>query len=268
MLINAGNNASIRFGIHEGGKRMTGRPAHISEAEWQVRTELAAAYRLVAHFGWDDLIFTHLSARIPDTDHHFLINPYGMMFHEITASSLVKVDQDGNIVADNGYRINPAGFTIHSAIHMARADAGSVMHLHNHAGTAVSAQKNGLLPITQTAMLVYPRIAYHDYEGVALNLDERERIVHDLGDKDIMILRNHGTLTLGRTVAEAFTLMYFLENACEKQIRAQAGGELNIPSQAAIETTREQSTMLPKVAPLVWPGLIRLLDNKDPSYRS
>lgn len=247
---------------------MSIRPAHISDAEWQVRVDLAAAYRLVAHFGWDDLIFTHLSARIPDTDHHFLINPYGMMFHEITASSLVKVDQDGNIVADNGYRINPAGFTIHSAIHMAREDAGSVMHLHNHAGTAVSAQKNGLLPITQTAMLVYPRIAYHDYEGVALNLDERERIVQDLGDKDIMILRNHGTLTLGKTVAEAFTLMYFLENACEKQLRAQAGGELHFPSQAAIETTREQSSMLPKVSTLVWPGLIRLLDNKDPSYRS
>lgn len=247
---------------------MSNRPAHIPEAEWQIRVELAAAYRLVAHFGWDDLIFTHLSARIPDTDHHFLINPYGMMFHEITASSLVKVDQDGNIVADNGYRINPAGFTIHSAIHMARADAGSVMHLHNHAGTAVSAQKNGLLPITQTAMLVYPRIAYHEYEGVALNLDERARIVQDLGDKDIMILRNHGTLTLGKTVAEAFTLMYFLENACEKQVRAQAGGELHFPSQAAIDTTREQSAMLPKVSTLVWPGLIRLLDNKDPSYRS
>lgn len=243
------------------------RPSEISTEEWQVRVDLAAAYRLVAHFGWDDLIFTHLSARVPGGDHHFLINPYGMMFHEITASSLVKVDHEGTVVADNGYGVNPAGFTIHSAIHMARPEAGSVMHLHNHAGTAVSAQKAGLLPITQTAMLVHPRIAYHDYEGVALNLDERERIVSDLGDKDIMILRNHGTLTIGRTVPEAFTLMYFLENACEKQIRAQAGGELNFPSQQAIETTRKQSETLPKVAPLLWPGLIRTLDARDPGYR-
>lgn len=244
------------------------RPAHMTEEEWQVRIDLAAAYRLVAHFGWDDLIFTHLSARVPGADEHFLINPYGMMFHEITASSLVKVDHQGEIVSDNGYRVNPAGFTIHSAIHMARHDAGCVMHLHNHAGTAVSAQKEGLLPITQTAMLVYPRVTYHDYEGVALNLDERERIVKDLGDKDIMILRNHGTLTLGETVPVAFTLMYFLENACEKQIRAQAGGELNFPSQAAIDTTRQQSESLPKVARLLWPGLIRTLDAKDASYRS
>jgi ribulose-5-phosphate 4-epimerase/fuculose-1-phosphate aldolase len=244
------------------------RPADICTDEWQVRVDLAAAYRLVAHFGWDDLIFTHLSARVPGGDHHFLINPYGMMFHEITASSLVKVDQQGTVVADNGYGINPAGFTIHSAVHMAREEAGSVMHLHNHAGTAVSAQKCGLLPITQTAMLVHPHIAYHDYEGVALNLDERERIVRDLGDKPIMILRNHGTLTIGRTVAEAFTYLYFLENACEKQIRAQAGGELYYPSAEAIETTRQQSATLPKVAPLVWPGLIRLLDSQDPSYRT
>lgn len=244
------------------------RPHHIDPEEWQIRIDLAAAYRLVAHFGWDDLIFTHLSARLAGADHRFLINPYGMMFHEITASSLVKVDQAGNIVADNGYRINPAGFTIHSAIHMAKVDAGSVMHLHNHAGTAVSAQKDGLLPITQTAMLVYPRIAYHDYEGVALDLDERERIVKDLGDKDVMILRNHGTLTIGKTVAEAFTLMYFLENACEKQIKAQAGGALHFPSAQALETTRQQSEMLPKVAPLVWPGLIRMLDAKDPSYQT
>lgn len=247
---------------------MSAKPDNISADEWQVRIDLAAAYRLVAHFGWDDLIFTHLSARVPGNSHHFLINPYGMMFHEITASSLVKVDHEGQIVEENGYGVNPAGFTIHSAVHMARPEAGSVMHLHNHAGTAVSAQKCGLLPITQTAMLVYPRIAYHDYEGVALNLDERERIVQDLGDKDIMILRNHGTLTLGRTVAEAFTLMYFLENACEKQIRAQAGGELYYPSEQAIETTRQQSATLPKVAPLLWPGLIRTLDAKDPAYRT
>ena len=238
-----------------------------SSEEWQVRVDLAAAYRLVAHFGWDDLIFTHLSARVPGGEDHFLINPYGLMFHEITASSLVKVDHEGNVVTDNGYGINPAGFTIHSAVHMARPEAGSVMHLHNHAGTAVSAQKGGLLPITQTAMLVHPHIAYHEYEGVALNLDERERIVQDLGEKDIMILRNHGTLTLGRSVREAFTLMYFLENACEKQIRAQAGGELHYPSQEAIETTRKQSETLPKVSKLLWPGLLRLMDERSPGYK-
>ncbi len=245
------------------------RPQNISDEEWQVRVDLAAAYRLVAHFGWDDLIFTHLSARVPGGDHHFLINPYGLMFHEITASSLVKIDQEGTIVEDNGYSVNPAGFTIHSAIHMAREDAGCVMHLHNHAGTAVSAQKCGLLPITQTGMLVYNRIAYHEYEGVALNLDERERIVRDMGDKDIMILRNHGTLTIGKSVPEAFTLMYFLENACEKQIRAQAAGELYFPPQEAIDTTREQSEAgLTQVAPLIWPGLIRTLDAKDPTYKT
>lgn len=244
------------------------RPGHIDEQEWAVRVDLAAAYRLVARFGWDDLIFTHLSARVPDTDHHFLINPYGLMFHEMTASSLVKIDAEGNIVEDNGYQVNPAGFTIHSAIHMAREDAGCVMHLHNHAGTAVSAQACGLLPITQTGMLVYNRIAYHEYEGVALDLDERERIVRDLGDKDIMILRNHGTLTIGETVPAAFTLMYFLENACEKQIRAQAGGELHFPPQAAIETTRQQSEAgLTQVAPLIWPGLIRTLEAEDPGFR-
>ena len=191
------------------------------------------------------------------------------MFHEITASSLVKIDAEGNIVEDNGYQVNPAGFTIHSAIHLAREDAGCVMHLHNHAGTAVSTQKDGLLPITQTGMLVYNRIAYHEYEGVALDLDERERIVRDLGDKDIMILRNHGTLTLGESVPAAFTLMYFLENACEKQIRAQAGGELHFPPQAAIDKTRQQSQAgLTQVAPLIWPGLIRTLDAENPDYRN
>lgn len=247
----------------------SGAGPEISDAEWAVRVDLAAAYRLVAHFGWDDLVFTHLSARVPGPEDHFLINPYGLMFHEITASSLVKVDKEGEVVGASDYGVNPAGFTIHSAIHMSRSDAGSVMHLHNHAGTAVSAQKDGLLPITQTGMLVYHRIAYHEYEGVALNLDERERLVRDLGDKDIMILRNHGTLTVGEGVPEAFTLMYFLENACEKQIRAQAAGALHYPSQEAIETVREQGAQgLTRAAGLVWPGLIRMLDSKDPSYKT
>lgn len=245
------------------------KPSHITDAEWEVRVQLAAAYRLVAHFGWDDLVFTHLSARVPGAKAHFLINPYGMFFHEITASSLVKVDEKGEIIGDSEYGINPAGFTIHSAVHMAHEAAGCIMHLHANAGAAVSAQKGGLLPITQTAMLVYNRIAYHEYEGIALDLDERERLIQDLGDKEIMILRNHGTLTVGKNVPEAFLLMYFLENACEKQIRAQAAGELHWPSESAIETTRQQSeALLGQAGELVWPGLIRLLDAKDASYKT
>jgi len=240
----------------------------ISEAEWQVRVELAACYRLVAHFGWDDLIFTHLSARVPGPDHQFLINPYGRLFDEITASSLVKVDEDGQVIdADPDKRINPAGFTIHSAVHMARPEAGAVMHLHYAPGVAVAAQEKGLLPLSQTAMLVHGHIAYHDYEGVALDLDERERLIRDLGDKPIMLLRNHGTLSVGQSVPEAFIWTYFLVKACEIQVQAQAGGPLNYPSQAAIDTTFKQSQGLPQVADLAWQGLIRMLDRHDPSYR-
>src|SRR5258705_7760228 len=176
----------------------------VSDAEWQVRVDLAAAYRLVALYGWDDLIFTHISARVPGDDHHFLLNPYGMMFEEVTASSLVKIDLHGNKVMESPYFINPAGFTIHSAVHEARADALCVMHLHTDYGIAVSAQKDGLLPISQQSMLVLSSLAYHDYEGVALNEDEKPRLVRDLGDKTSMILRNHGLLTVGRTAAEAF----------------------------------------------------------------
>src|SRR5437660_2921958 len=172
----------------------------VSPEEWQIRVELAAAYRMVAYYGWDDLIFTHLSARIPGPEHHFLLNPYNLMFEEVTASSLVKVDVNGNAVEPTPFITNPAGFTIHSAIHMARDDAHAVMHLHTPAGQAVSAQSEGLLPLTQTAMLVRGDIAYHDYEGVAVDLDERERIVADLGQKGAMLLRNHGTLTVGETV--------------------------------------------------------------------
>ena len=240
----------------------------MTDAEWQVRTELAACYRLVAHFGWDDLIFTHLSARVPGPDHHFLINPYGWLFDEITASSLVKVDEDGKVVdADPDKRINPAGFTIHSAVHMAREEAGAVMHLHYAPGVAVSAQEQGLLPLSQTAMLVHGHIAYHDYEGVALDLGERERLIRDLGDKPLMLLRNHGTLSVGKTVPEAFIWTYFLVKACEIQVQAQAGGDLYQPSQAAIDTTFKQSQGLPQVGPLAWQGLIRKLDRVDPSYK-
>ena len=170
----------------------------VSEEEWKIRVDLAAAYRLVAHYGWDDLIFTHLSARVPGPEHHFLLNPYNLMFEEVTASSLVKVDMNGHPVEPTPFITNPAGFTIHSALHMAREDAHAVMHLHTPHGQAVSAHAEGLLPLTQTAMLIRDEIAYHDYEGVAVDLDERERIVADLGDKSAMILRNHGTLARRR----------------------------------------------------------------------
>src|SRR5713226_2702674 len=203
----------------------------VTEAEWQARVDLAAAYRLVALYGWDDLIFTHISARVPDAEHHFLLNPYGMMFEEVTASSLVKIDLAGNKVMDSPYFINPAGFTIHSAVHAAREDAICVMHLHTDYGIAVSAQKDGLLPISQQAMFPSASLAYHDYEGLALNEDEKPRLVSDLGDKKNMILRNHGLLTIGRTTAEAFLAMFLLERACKIQILAQSGGGelINVP---------------------------------------
>jgi ribulose-5-phosphate 4-epimerase/fuculose-1-phosphate aldolase len=243
-------------------------PAGMSEAEWQVRVELAACYRLVSHFRWDDLIFTHLSARVPGPEHHFLINPYGWLFNEITASSLVKVDQDGNIVdPGENKRVNPAGFTIHSAVHMARADAGAVMHLHAADGVAVSAHADGLLPLSQTAMLVHKHVAYHEFEGVALNLEERERLIADLGDKNVMLLRNHGTLTVGRTVPEAFIWMYFLMQACEIQVKTLAGGKPHFPPKAAIETTYGQSDGLPMVANLAWKPLLRMLDRTQPEYK-
>lgn len=235
--------------------------------EWQVRADLAAAYRLVALFGWDDLVFTHLSARVPGPEHHFLINPYGLLFHEITASSLVKVDQDGQVIESGGVsRVNPAGFTIHSAVHMGREDAGAVMHLHAADGVAVSAHQDGLLPLSQTAMLCLDHLSYHDYEGVALNLDERQRLIQDLGNKSMMILRNHGLLTAGQTVAETFTYLYFLMKACEIQVRALGCGPTYQPSAAAIQTTAEQSQSLGKAAALTWPALKRLLDSKNPGY--
>lgn len=239
----------------------------LRKAEWNVRTELAAAYRLVALFGWDDLVFTHLSARLPGPEHYFLINPYGLLFHEITASSLVKVDQDGQVVESGGLaRVNPAGFTIHSAVHMGREDAGAVMHLHASDGVAVSAHKDGLLPLSQTAMLCLDHLCYHDYEGVALNLDERERLIRDLGDKSMMILRNHGVLTAGKDVAETFTYLYFLMKACEIQVKAQSCGPVYMPSEQAIQTTAEQSRQLGMASKLTWPALRRLLDSKNPGY--
>ncbi|QCF24891.1 class II aldolase/adducin family protein [Hydrocarboniclastica marina] len=240
---------------------------YANQTEQQVRQDLAAAYRLVAHYGWDDLVFTHLSARVPGPEHHFLINPYGYLFSEITASSLVKVDRDGEVVQSGELsRVNPAGFTIHSAVHMARDDAGAVMHLHAADGVAVSAHKEGLLPLSQTAMLCLDHLSFHDYEGVALNLDERERLTRDLQGKNLMLLRNHGLMSVGGTVAEAFTYLYFLMKACEIQVRTLGQGAAYLPSAAAIETTRQQSQSLGQASKLTWPALVRLMDKIDPTY--
>ena len=242
----------------------------VSAEEWKIRVDLAAAYRLVAHHGWDDLIFTHLSARVPGPDHHFLLNPYNLMFEEVTASSLVKVDLNGHPVEPSPFITNPAGFVIHSAIHMARADAQAVMHLHTPHGQAVSAHSEGLLPLTQTAMLIRDEIAYHDYEGVAVDLGERERLVADLGDKGAMLLRNHGTLTVGETVGEAFVKLYFLERACQAQILALSAGEgnLNTPPQGAPEVTAQQGKIGMKMAAvaLAWPALLRKAHRLDPGF--
>lgn len=243
----------------------------VSAEEWALRVDLAAAYRLVAMHGWDDLIFTHLSARVPGPEHHFLINPYELMFEEITASSLVKINVEGQPVMETPYRTNAAGFTIHSAIHMAREDAHAVIHLHTPHGQAVSAMAEGLMPLTQTAMLVREEISYHHYEGVATDLEERERLVQDLGTKSAMILRNHGTLTVGETIAEAFIKMYFLERACEAQCLALAGGTalLNHPPQGTPEKAAAQGAMGLKIVGnlLAWPALLRKLDRLDPSFR-
>jgi ribulose-5-phosphate 4-epimerase/fuculose-1-phosphate aldolase len=242
----------------------------VSQDEWQIRVDLAAAYRLVAQFGWDDLIFTHISARVPGPDHHFLLNPYGLMFNEVTASNLVKIDLEGNIVMETPHVINPAGFTIHSAVHAAREDALCVMHLHSPFGVAVSAQKNGLLPISQQSLFCLASLGYHDYEGLALNEEEKPRLVADLGDKIFLILRNHGLLTVGRTPADAFQAMYLLENACKTQIRAQSGGsELTPIGQPILDGIMKQEEIVAHGigGQLTWPGLLRKLDRMDPSYR-
>ncbi|HTT97358.1 MAG TPA: class II aldolase/adducin family protein [Rhizomicrobium sp.] len=243
----------------------------VSPEEWQLRVDLAATYRLVAMYGWDDMIFTHISARVPGPEHHFLINPYGLLFEEITASSLVKIDMDGNKVVDSPYPVNPAGFTIHSALHMNRDDAHCVIHLHTDDGVAVSAQEEGLLPLDQHAMMITGDVAYHDYEGIALDLDERERLVADLGaNKHVMMLRNHGTLALGKSCPDAFMRMYYLERACTMQVKALAGGvKWNKVNQGVEEKTATQGAMAFEglVGALAWPALLRKLDRIDPSYR-
>ncbi|ANI17160.1 MULTISPECIES: class II aldolase/adducin family protein [Pseudomonas] len=244
----------------------------VSEAEWQTRVDLAACYRLIALYGWDDLIFTHISAKVPGTE-DFLINPYGMMFHEITASSLVKVDLAGKKLMDSPYDINPAGYTIHSAVHEVRHDVGCVLHIHTPAGIAVSAQKNGLLPLSQQSLFVLSSLAYHGYEGVALNHDEKARLQADLGDKHFMILPNHGLLTAFGTVADAFLGMFTLQRACEAQIMAQSGGGelIRIPQQI-LDGARAMVAGVMKTSQgmgggLAWPALLRKLDLQNPGYR-
>ena len=257
--------------LHRFPAEGTSLKGKVSESEWEARVNLAACYRLTAHYRMTDMIFTHLSARVPGPDEHFLINAYGLMFDEITASSLVKVDLDGKILQDTtGLGINEAGYVIHSAIHAARHDLNCVMHTHTRAGVAVSAQKKGLLPISQHSMRFYGQVAYHDYEGVALDMDEQTRLVRDLGDKKVMIMRNHGLLTAGTEVREAFELMYYLEMSCQIQIDAMAGGtDLSIPSKQTCEKVVAQFNRPGRPGTKKdWPTLLRMLDRNDSSFRN
>jgi len=242
--------------------------SRVSAEEWQLRVDLAACYRLVALYGWSDLVFTHISARIPGPEHHFLINPYGMLFDEITASSLVKVDQHCNKLIESSYPVNPAGFTIHSCIHAAREDVGCVLHTHSRAGVAVSAQKGGVLPISQQSTFVLASLAYHGYEGVALRDDEKPRLVADFGRKTYLMLRNHGLLTVGPTVADAFLAMYTFENTCRIQIDAQAGGELVTIDPRIMDGLAQvmKTVTAGQGAQIAWPALLRKLDRADPGY--
>lgn len=266
-------NTDPRIDIH------SARPANIDEAEWQVRVDLAACYRLIDHFGMCDLHLNHISARVPGKEEHFLINPFGMMYEEITASSLIKIDLDGNIIANSNpdYSINLPGYVIHSAIHGARPDVVCVAHTHTEAGMAVSTLKCGLLPLTQTAMR-WGTVAYHDFEGVVVDLGERERLVANLGDSEVMILRNHGLLSTGKSVAQAFSNIYRLERACRTQLLAMAcNSELNIPPQDIIARSNQQLSVSPtrdakgNIRPqgaIEWPALKRMLDRRDPSYKT
>lgn len=246
--------------------------AGMSEAEWAARVDLAACYRLVAHFRMDDLIYNHISARVPGAHGHFLINPYGMAYEEITASSLIKIDLDGNVVDDGGqdYGVNHAGFVIHSAVHRARPQVDCVIHTHTPAGMAISALECGLLPLSQTAMF-FGKVAMHEYEGVVVDLGEQQRLVDDLGDSQAMILRNHGLLTVGPSIAEAFTAMYWLERACQAQAMAMAcNTPLHLPAPPVVELTNHlyKPTTRRPFGLLEWPALLRLLDRRDNSYRS
>jgi ribulose-5-phosphate 4-epimerase/fuculose-1-phosphate aldolase len=245
----------------------------VTDAEWKARVDLAAAFRLVDLYGWSDMLATHLSARIPGTNEHFLINPVGIMFDEMTASCLVKVDIEGNILSDSEFGINPAGYTIHSAVHMGRMDAGCVMHTHTAAGLGVATQKTGLLPLTQMALAVIAQTAYHNYEGPAFDLDERDRLIEDLEDKNVLILRNHGLLTVGKTVAEAFVWLFRAERACRFQLSfQQAGAEATeIPKEiqdVSIERTRKaiSASGHRPIGQFEWPALLRKLNRENPGY--
>jgi ribulose-5-phosphate 4-epimerase/fuculose-1-phosphate aldolase len=243
------------------------QPSELTERE--VRVELAACYRLIARFGMDDLVFTHITARVPGRHDHFFINPYGLHFSEITASSLVKIDLDGNIVEDNGHPVNKAGFVIHSAVHSARRDVTCVLHTHTRAGVALSCLEEGLLPLNQFSLQFHNRVAYHDYEGIALDTDERQRLIADLGDRRVMVLRNHGLLTAGRTVAEAFSLMYYFDQSCQVQMQIMAsGGRMKlVPGQVAEKTAQQFERHDKPAGQREWAALLRLLDKEDPSYR-
>ena len=242
----------------------------VSDEEWELRVNLAACYRVIALYGWDDLVFTHISARVPGPKEHFLLNAYGLLFEEMTASSLVKVDLSGEKVLDSPHSVNPAGFVIHSAVHEARSDVGCVLHTHTRAGIAVSAQASGLLPLSQVSLFPLISLAYHDYEGVAINPDEKSRLVADLGDKNALILRNHGLLTTGPTIPDAFLMMYALETACQIQLAAQAtGGELIHVAEPIVDGMQAQAeeALRGLGGQLAWPGLLRKLDRRDSSFR-
>lgn len=246
------------------------RPDGITAEEWQARLDLAACYRLIHMFGMDDLIYTHISARVPGPEEHFLINGFGLLYEEITASNLVKVDIEGNILSDSEWGINPAGYVIHSCIHREMPEIGCVLHTHTVAGTGVSAQEEGLLPLSQTSMLFTGQVAYHDYEGVALREEEQARMLADMGDKRIMILRNHGLLTVGETVQEAFLLMYYMEQACRMQVAAQSGGgKLTIPSPQVQQYVRDAASggFGAGVGQREFTALVRRLDRQDTSWR-
>ncbi len=244
------------------------------KTEWELRCELAAVYRLLDHYRMTDLIFTHVSVRLPGPEHHFLINPYGLMFDEITASRLVKIGLDGELVEPSEYRVNPAGFVIHGAVHAAREDAQCVLHTHTRSGCAVAAQEHGLLPVNQVSLEFYNRVGYHDYEGIALNTAERERLVADLGPHHALILRNHGLLTVGQSAADAFLRMFYLDRACEIQVAALSSGALRLPDPAVAEHTAQQfageaSDELSDddAYPMAWAALLRRLDRIAPDYR-
>jgi len=251
----------------------------MNATEQSLRQELAACYRLIAHLRMSDLIFTHVSLRLPGPQHHFLINPYGLLFDEITASSLVKIDLQGRPVEPTPHPVNPAGFVIHSAIHAAREDAHCVLHTHTRAGCAVAALECGLLPLNQMSMEFYGKVAYHAYEGIALDMDEQQRLVTDLGEKPVMILRNHGLLTTGRSVAEAFLRMYYLEKACEIQLAAQSAGQVILPPAEVCTHTERQfndpgrglkqgELTDPDALQLAWAALLRMLERVAPGYRN